>query len=93
MDDVSSVYITYNFLRIPKHRSCNLLAYAARFAIIINGNVFLEIDDCAILDFSIQLYKWFNAEGIDFVFVPMDDEAKVLEISSLNDNEYMLSSE
>ena len=55
MDDVSCISINYNFIRRPAHKSSNILSYAARILIKINGKVYLRDDDFAILDFALTL--------------------------------------
>lgn len=92
MDDVSSVHIGYVFQRYPKHKTDNVLAYTADLSIVIDGKLFLSIIDIAILDFSIQLYKWANSNQNDFIFIPMDDDATVLEIRDYNKLQYSVSS-
>lgn len=74
MDDVSCLSINYNFIRCPAHKSSNILSYAARILIKINGKVYLRDDDFAILDFALTLREWRNSMLQDLDYYPMDDE-------------------
>ena len=74
MDDVSSISINYNFIRRPAHKSSNILSYAARILIKINGKVYLRDDDFAILDFALTLREWRKSMLQDLDYYPMDDE-------------------
>lgn len=74
MDDVSCLSINYNFIRCPAHKSSNILSYAAKILIKINGKVYLRDDDFAILDFALTLREWRNSMLQDLDYYPMDDE-------------------
>ena len=74
MDDVSCLSINYNFIRCPAHKSSNILSYAARILIKINGKVYLRDDDFAILDFALTLREWRKSMLQDLDYYPMDDE-------------------
>lgn len=74
MDDVSCLSINYHFIRCPAHKSSNILSYAARILIKINGKVYLRDDDFAILDFALTLREWRKSMLQDLDYYPMDDE-------------------
>ena len=74
MDDVSCLSINYHFIRCPAHKSSNILSYAAKILIKINGKVYLRDDDFAILDFALTLREWRKSMLQDLDYYPMDDE-------------------
>ena len=83
MDDVSCISINYNFIRRPAHKSSNILSYAARILIKINGKVYLRDDDFAILDFALTLREWRKSMLQDLDYYPMDDEGLFIRFMDL----------
>ncbi|MBD5131281.1 MAG: hypothetical protein HDT28_01610 [Clostridiales bacterium] len=92
MDDVSNFSINYKLIRKPKHKTENILAFSATFSICIDNKLFLKIDDFAILDFAIKIYKWYNENEKEFVYIPMDDDNEILKIEIFNDCFYLITS-
>lgn len=85
MDNVSSIEIKYNLIRKPNKKTYNIFEYAANFKILINDQDYLVIEDFAILDFAISLYKWKYQQKRDFLFEPSDYNAVILEFIEGND--------